>query len=375
MPYQVISFYQYANVENPESLRDQLRLYCHKNNILGRILVGKEGINGAVCGEIAEIEQLKQFLTGYPLFADLTFREQIYQQNSYHKLVVKVRDEICAFGTEVNVAKSKGLHLKPQQLQEWYERNEDFVIVDARNDYEFEVGRFKNAVKLPIQNFREFPKAAIRELEQYKEKKIVLYCTGGIRCEKASAYLKEQGFPQVYQVEGGIINYVNQFPDTNWEGGLFVFDDRLVSDVGQAITSCTFCEKDCEQYVNCHNLDCDRLFIVCKQCQISMNQNCSEECKNAPRQRKLSNKKGHQKVIGIVENYYPKAQVALIKTTHSLNIYSTISIAGKTTKNVMQEVAEIRSENGEEIPFAPGGSHVTIPLNQKVRKNDKVVLC
>lgn len=373
MQYQVLSFYQYANMENPDQLRDQFRAYCHKNSILGRILVGKEGINGAVCGEIADIEQFKQFLTGYPLFAELTFREQTYKQNAYHKLVVKIRNEICAFGNEVDVAKNKGKHLAPKQLKEWYENNEDFVIVDARNDYEFEVGRFKNAVKLPIQNFREFPEIAVKQLAPVKDKKIVLYCTGGIRCEKASAYLREQGFPEVYQVEGGIINYVNQFPNANWEGGLFVFDDRLVSDVGQAITSCTFCEKDCEQYVNCHNLDCDKLFIVCNECQKSMNKTCSEECKTAPRQRKITNKK-NAKVVGIVENYYSKAKVALIKTTGSLDIYNKISFQGKTTKDIVQEITEMRDDKGEEIPFAQADQYITIPVEEKIRRNDKVLL-
>ncbi|MEK6939541.1 MAG: hypothetical protein AABX31_02330, partial [Nanoarchaeota archaeon] len=124
MPYQVISFYQYATLENPEQLRDELREYCQNNQILGRILIGKEGLNGAVCGEKSEIEQFKQFLTGYPLFADLTFRKQETQNNTYHKLVVKVRNEICAFGAEVNVAKNKGTHLAPQQLKQWYEKNE-----------------------------------------------------------------------------------------------------------------------------------------------------------------------------------------------------------------------------------------------------------
>ena len=374
MQYQVISFYKYVHLEKPEQLRDQLREYCQNNLILGRILIGKEGLNGAVCGEKTEIEQFKQFLTGYSVFAVLTFREQDHTENTYHKLVVKVRNEICAFGAEVNVAKNKGIHLTPQQLKEWYEHNQDFVIVDARNEYEFDVGRFKNAIRLPIRNFREFPEQAVKQLEPLKDKKIVLYCTGGIRCEKASAYLKEQGFPQVYQVEGGIINYVNQLPDTYWEGGLFVFDDRLVSDIGQAITSCTFCEKDCEQYINCHNLDCDRLFIICPGCQKSMNKNCSEECKNAPRQRKISNRQKNQKIVGIVENYYPKSKVALIKTTDAINIYTKISFAGKTTKNVVAEITEMRDADGQEIPFAPADQYITIPIEDKVRKHDKVML-
>ncbi|MBI2582185.1 rhodanese-related sulfurtransferase [Candidatus Woesearchaeota archaeon] len=373
MPYQVISFYRYAHLENPEQLRDQLRKYCQQNQILGRILIGKEGLNGAVCGEKISIEHFKHFLKQNSLFQDLTFREQDHPENAYHKLVVKVRNEICAFGAEVDVVKNKGEHLLPQQLKEWYEQNEDFVIIDARNDYEFEVGRFKNAIKLPIKHFREFPEAA-KKLEPIKDKKIVLYCTGGIRCEKASAYLKEQGFTQVYQIEGGIINYVNQLPNTYWEGGLFVFDDRLVSDIGQAITSCTFCEKDCEQYINCHNLDCDKLFIICSGCQKNMNKTCSEECKNAPRQRRIKKNNEHKKVIGIVENYYPKSKVALIKTTDAINIYSKVTFTGKTTENVVQEITEMRDYEGQEIPFASSGMLVTIPIQEKIRKNDKVML-
>ncbi|HLD39987.1 MAG TPA: rhodanese-related sulfurtransferase [Candidatus Nanoarchaeia archaeon] len=373
--YQVISFYQYTHLADPEQLRDQLKEYCQNNQILGRILIGTEGLNGAVCGEKNQVEKFKQFLTQNPIFADLTFREQETETNAYHKLVIKVRQEICAFGAPVDVAKNKGIHLPPQQLKQWYEQNEDFMIVDARNEYEFAVGRFKNAVKLPIQNFREFPEQALKELAPHKEKKIVLYCTGGIRCEKASAYLKEQGFPQVYQIEGGIINYVNQHPNTFWEGGLFVFDDRLVSDLGSPITFCKICEKDCEQYTNCHNLDCDKLFICCAACQQNMKNTCSEECMNASRHRKVQNKADQKKIVGIVENYYSKAQVALIKTIHPLNIYSNISISGNTTKDVIQEVTEMRTYDGEEIPFAPEGSYITIPIKEKIRKNDKVALC
>lgn len=373
MQYQVISFYKYAALENPELLRNQLREYCQNNQILGRILIGKEGINGAVSGEKEQIEPFKQFLKQNQLFSNLTFREQDCPQNAYHKLVVKVRNEICAFGAEVDVVKNKGKLLPPTELKEWYEKNEDFVIVDARNKYEFEVGRFKNAVNLNINNFRQFPKAA-KQLESLKDKKIVLYCTGGIRCEKASAYLKKQGFPNVYQIEGGIINYVNQFPNTFWEGGLFVFDDRLVSDVGEPITFCKHCEKECEQYVNCHNLDCDKLTVLCPECQVKMNKTCSEECKNAPRQRKIRKSNENKKVIGIVENYYPKAKAALIKTKEPLTINTKISFYGKTTENVFQEIIKMRDDDGNEIETAEPKQYITIPVKEKIRKNDKVVL-
>ncbi|SRR3989344_190024 len=373
MQYQVISFYKYVAVQNPEELRDSLRKYCQDQQILGRILVGKEGINGAVSGKKEQIQLFKQFLKGNSLFTGMTFREQDYHQNTYHKLVIRVRDEICAFGAEVNVAKNKGQHLSPQKLKGWYEQNKDFVIVDARNEHEFEVGRFKNAVNLNIKNFREFP-ATVQKLEAIKNKKIVLYCTGGIRCEKASAYLKEQGFPEVYQVEGGIINYVNQYPNTFWEGGLFVFDDRLVSDVASPITFCKHCQKDCEQYVNCHNLDCDKLTIMCGECQHRMNNTCSEECKTAPRQRKIRNTKEDRKVIGVVENYYPKSKVALIKTIEPILLNTNISFYGKTTENVFERITEMRDDSGNEITMAEAEQYITIPIKEKIRKNDKVLV-
>lgn len=371
--HQVISFYKYVLVDNPEALQEQLRKYCEEHAILGRILLGKEGLNGAVSAKKEQIQAFKRFLQQNPLFSGLTFREQDYHENAYHKLVVKVRNEICAFGAEVDVVKNKGKHLAPAELQRWYEQQQDFIIVDARNNYEYLVGRFRNALNLEIDNFRDFPQAAVKQLTPIKNKKIVLYCTGGIRCEKASAYLSEQGFLEVYQVDGGIINYVNQFPNANWEGGLFVFDDRLVSDVGEPITTCKICKKDCDQYTNCHNLDCDDLFICCEACQQSTNKTCSEECKNAPRQRKVSSKRKNEKIIGIVQNYFAKPKVALIKMKEPVTINTNISVYGNTTVNVNQQILEMYDFNGNKIEAAEAEQLITIPLNEKVRKNDKVV--
>ncbi|MEK6900044.1 MAG: rhodanese-related sulfurtransferase [Nanoarchaeota archaeon] len=371
MVYKVISFYRYITVQNPEHLRDQLREYCQKHGLFGRILVGKEGINGAVSGNIDVIQQFKEYLHSFPFLNALTFREQDVSHNSFHKLVVKVRKEICAFGAEVDVDKSKGEHLKPETLKRWYEDKEDFVIVDARNDYEFKVGRFRNALNLNINNFREFPKAS-KQLNTVRNKKIVLYCTGGIRCEKASAYLKEQGFPEVYQIDGGIINYVNQLPNTYWEGGLFVFDDRLVSDVADPITGCKFCGKESLQFLNCHNLDCDKLHIACEDCQQKMNKTCSQECKDAPKHRKEIPQK--REIIGIVKNYFPKARAALIKTNKTLTVNTKISFHGKTIQSSIYDISEMRDEKGNEIETASAEQFITIPITEKVRKNDKVLL-
>ena len=372
MNYKVVSFYKYVPIENQEKLRDTLKSTCKYLLILGRILIGKEGINGAVCGKIEKIEEFKRILTKNQMFSDLTFREQETEKNTYHKLVTKARTEICAFGKDVDIM-NPGIHLQPAELKQWYENNEEFIIVDARNEYEYNVGHFKNATKLPIQSFREFADIAPNELKEHKDKKIVFYCTGGIRCEKASAYMKERGFRKVYQLEGGIINYVNMFPNQEWEGGLFVFDDRLVSEVGEPITSCNFCHKGCEQYLNCHNLECDTLFICCKNCQMKMNKTCSKECNKSPRQR--GELKPIQEIIGIVKNYYQKAGVALVRVEKDvMKKDMSITICGKTTTEFVQKIHELRDDDGRIIEEGSPGSLVTFPVKERIRKNDMVMV-
>lgn len=369
MNYKVISFYRYAEIKDPQSLREELYLTCCECALLGRILLGKEGINGAVSGEGKNIELFKQKMTVYPLFSNLTFREQSCAKNAYHKLVVRVRKEIVAFGRNVDI-NNKGIALSPQELKQWYDQKENFIIVDARNDYEYAVGKFKDAIGLPIKKFREFPQM-LPNLKPYQNKKLVLYCTGGIRCEKASAYLMQQGFKDVYQLEGGIINYVSQFPNTFWEGNCFIFDDRLVSNDGKPITSCTFCSHECGEYINCYNLDCDKLFVCCQSCCLAMSNTCSAACSAAPRQRKAHNSPNYQK-IGIVQNYYSKSGVAEVKVNKMLSTKMVISFKGKTTPVFKQEITELRDNNGNEIECSSG--IVTFPVFKKVRKNDLVVV-
>lgn len=218
LEYTTISFYRYFSVDDPQTLCVQIRALCVCYRIMGRILIAHEGINGAVSGTNGDIERLKEGLVGIIGLDELTFREQRAHFQTYHKLVVKVRSEVVAFGFQVNV-RNAAPTITAQELNRWYDQKKDFVIIDARNEYEFDVGRFKDAVRLPLRNFREFP--SIRgQLEKYKNKKLVLYCTGGIRCEKATAYLKENGFPEVYHVQGGVIGYLNEEPK-NWEGGSF----------------------------------------------------------------------------------------------------------------------------------------------------------
>jgi len=165
----------------------------------------------------------------------------------------------------------------------------DFVIVDARNWYESKIGRFKNAVTPGITHFREWTKV-VESLKDYKDKKIVTYCTGGIRCEKASAYMVKEGFKDVYQLDGGIINFINKYPDTYWQGSMFVFDDRKVVEPNtkeelKYVAECEFCGKPTSYYINCHNIDCDRIIIVCHDCKIDNDYCCSDECRRADNKR------------------------------------------------------------------------------------------
>ena len=175
--------------------------------------------------------------------------------------------------------KKIGKHLGPKKLREMYDKKEDFIILDARNDYEYKIGKFKNSTTSKI-TFREFKKVP-EQLKEYKNKKIVMYCTGGVRCEKASAYMIKKGFRNVFQLEGGILNYIEKFPDSYFEGRCFVFDDRLSISTGKKtkdISVCEKCHKPSGRYINCLNKYCDKLFICCEECHKKWDGCCSKTC-------------------------------------------------------------------------------------------------
>jgi UPF0176 protein len=175
-------------------------------------------------------------------------------------------------------------------LKEFYDEGKEFIIVDARNSYESEIGRFKNAVTPRMDTFRDWFKVA-DEISDYKDKTVITYCTGGIRCEKASAYLVEQGFKNVYQLEGGIVTYTKQFPDTYWEGSVFVFDERRIVEPNtkeelRHVGSCYYCGSPASWYINCHNQDCDKLLVSCHECKVKNDYCCSDECRVSKNKRK-----------------------------------------------------------------------------------------
>ena len=289
-PRTVSSFYKYAIIENPAEFQKEHFEFCKSLNLTGRILVGEEGINGSVCGAKEDAEEYKDYLRNDPLFHDVEFKDSVSLKPAFRKLFVRVRKEIVHLGVKVDMGKT-GRFISPKELRDMLDNKEDFTLLDVRNNYETKIGKFKDAVTLDIDKFRDLPDA-IGQIRHIKEKKIVAYCTGGIRCEKASAYLAENGFNNVHQLKGGILNFGIDCPDTYWEGLCFVFDDRLAVAINinrnndYAFIKCEWCSRINCSYLNCHNISCDRLFIACGYCIEKHRASCSQECEKSPNRRK-----------------------------------------------------------------------------------------
>lgn len=365
MDYKTISFYRYTEIEEPEKLRKLIRAKCEELGVLGRMLLGEEGINAAACGRKEQIAQFEAFINEH--FPKMFFKEQDVPEQVYRKLVVRTRREIVAFGQEVNIA-HKAPYMEPEELHNLLANGEEVMIIDARNDYEYETGRFKDAHELNIKRFRDFAKE-VEKIKNHKGKKIVTYCTGGIRCEKASAYLKEQGFEDVHQLHGGIIHYVDKYPKGFFEGACYVFDSRQTfNDSGKVISYCGICEEPSDIFMNCHNLDCDKLFICCPSCQEKMQKCCSQACIDAPRHRQP---KERFKVLGKITKYFRKPNVAEVAVAEPFFLNEEVNIKGKTS-DFSLTIKELRDYDQHSITQAKEGMIVSFPVTERVRENDLV---
>lgn len=230
--YTVVTFYKFNPLPDYENRKPPLLALMQEYNVLGTIILASEGINGTICGFQKDVLILEQHLRSFPGFSNLECRNTYSEFNPFEKAKVKLRNEIVTMGApEVNPLEVTGEHLAPE---EWNELIADpnVVLIDTRNDYEIKLGTFKGAVSPETDNFRDFPEYVEKNLLDKKDKKIAMYCTGGIRCEKSTAYLKKLGFNQVYQLKGGILNYLEKIPveQSKWEGHCFVFDDRVALD-------------------------------------------------------------------------------------------------------------------------------------------------
>ncbi len=280
-----VSFYRYVIIDNPQELRDSLFAQWNMLNVLGRIYIANEGINAQMCVPEENWDIFKFNLYNDPRFNDMPFKIAVEDDGkSFYKLTVKVRHKIVADGLDDHTfdVTNVGNHLTAKEFNYAMEDPET-LIIDMRNHYESEVGKFTGAFCPDADTFREELPMVIEELKDKKDKKIIMYCTGGVRCEKASAYLKHHGFKDVSQLHGGVIDYVRQIKaeglPSKFVGKNFVFDER----VGERITDdviahCHQCGISCDTHVNCANDDCHLLFIQCTACAEKMKGCCTPEC-------------------------------------------------------------------------------------------------
>jgi len=275
----VILYYKFVPVSDPAMTVRWQKELCARLGLKGRVIVSKHGINGTLGGDIEHLREYKREMNRSVIFKGIMYKWSDGTGSDFPRLSVKVRDELVSFKTpeEIEVdekgVKNGGKHLKPEAVHKLVEeRGDDVVFFDGRNKYEAQVGKFKNAVVPETETTRDF----VRELESgkyddIKEKPIVTYCTGGVRCEALSVLMKNRGFREVYQIDGGIVKYGEKYGDEGlWEGTLHIFDDRMshrFSDNAKDIGTCVHCSGKTSNYENCSNIACNKLVLMCENCK------------------------------------------------------------------------------------------------------------
>lgn len=421
-----LSFYAYAKIEDPKKFRDELFIAWNALDALGRIYVAHEGINAQMSVPADNFEAFRNTLEVYDFMKGIRLNVAVDQDNySFLKLTIKVRNKIVADGLndETFDVTNKGVHLKAREFNNLLE-DPNTIVVDFRNHYESEVGHFEGAITPDVENFRESLPIINEQLQDFKEdKNLLMYCTGGIRCEKASAYFKHQGFKNVYQLEGGIIEYTRQIKEegipSKFIGKNFVFDHRLGERITDDIISqCHQCGKPCDNHTNCSNDACHLLFIQCDECKAAMENCCSTECLETihlPLEEQLRLRKGKQvgnkvfrkgksdalkfkksgdlpnkplakaetknirqkiavkkELIGRAEHYYSKSKIAQFLIEHkALSVGDKVLISGPTTGEQQVTITEIYA-NGGPCETAKMGDQITLELPFRVRLSDKL---
>lgn len=284
-PRVTLSFYQYYHLRNPQIFRDHFYILLSEVEVLGRIYISYEGVNAQVSVPQHQVEAFKEAMQTITFLQDIRLNFAIEDDGkSFFKLIIKVREKIVADGLDDKTfdVTNKGIHLKAEEFNKLADQ-EDTIIIDMRNHYESEVGYFQNAILPDVETFREALPIVEDMLSDKKDKNIIMYCTGGIRCEKASAYYKHKGFKNVYQVEGGIIEYARRAAELGIEnkfiGKNFVFDERLGERISpDIIAKCHQCGTPSDHHINCANDACHILFIQCPSCGEKYENTCSVKC-------------------------------------------------------------------------------------------------
>ncbi len=424
-----LSFYAYAKIEDPKKFRNDLFIAWNQLDALGRTYVAKEGINAQMSVPAENFEAFRDTLEVYDFMKNIRLNVAVeHDDHSFLKLTVKVRDKIVADGLNDDTfdVTNIGIHLNAAEFNQILE-DPNTIVVDFRNHYESEIGHFKGAITPDVETFRESLPIINEQLKDFKEdKNLVMYCTGGIRCEKASAYFKHQGFKNVFQLEGGIINYAKQIKEENIEskfiGKNFVFDHRLGERITDDIVSqCHQCGKPCDNHTNCENDGCHLLFIQCDNCKSAMENCCSVECLETihlplveqvklrrgiqvgnkvfrkgksdkllfkhsgelsdislgiAKNKEQKSKDIRQKIkikkilLGKVDHYYVKAQVGLFSIENNgVTIGDKLLISGPTT-GAEEYVLEKMLVNGKENTSANVGDKITFQVPFRVRLSD-----
>jgi UPF0176 protein len=303
-PRTTVSFYKYFKIQNPEGFRDDFYQKAQSLGVLGRVYIAAEGINAQVSVPTENFNRFKSFLFSIPALDQVRLNTAVADDShSFYMLKVKLRKKIVADGLDdesFNPADT-GEYLSAQAFNELTD-DPNTILVDMRNHYESEVGHFEGAILPDVDTFREELQVAEDLLKDNKDKNLVMYCTGGIRCEKASAYMKHLGFKNVYHLEGGIIKYArdakSQGLKNKFKGVNFVFDERLAERISDdVIAQCHQCGSPFDKHTNCANLGCHILFIQCPKCKENYNNCCSEACKEVvqlPEEEQRKIRKGYQ---------------------------------------------------------------------------------
>ncbi len=272
--YQILLYYKYVLIEDPDSEMKKQKELCESLSLKGRIILAREGVNGTVEGSKENTEKYITAMKEDERFSDMHWKRSEGTGDAFPKLSVKARKEIVSLhlGTcDINPNEITGIHLRPEELHQWIAEKKEFYIVDMRNAYEHKVGYFEGSILPPIENFRDLPKV-VEQISHLKNKTVLTVCTGGVRCEKASGFLITQGFSDVYQLDGGIVSYMEAYPNEDFKGKLYVFDGRIAQSFysddpkHEIVGKCDACGETSENYINCSNPMCHRHFIACAIC-------------------------------------------------------------------------------------------------------------
>lgn len=299
LPYQVLAYYLITKIESPHEEVQRHKDFFADRDVASRIYISEEGINGQMSASRQAAKEYMEWMHSRSPFQNIHFKLSDWHEQAFPRKTVKYRKNLVAYDERVDFSKG-GKHVEPSEWREMLESGAPYHLIDVRNDYEWELGRFEGADLPECATFREFEHYA-EELKKVKDPKntpVMMYCTGGIRCELFSSVLIEKGFEKVYQLNGGVINYGMKEGSAHWLGKLFVFDDRLSVPISEeeapVIGKCHLCAEPTESYFNCANMDCNHLFLSCPACIESLAGCCKEECKSSDRVRPYHQKNPHK---------------------------------------------------------------------------------